>query len=214
MNEPAAFSDVWKRSFELAWEAHLEGSNPIASVVTDASGTIIGWGKSAVRGAVTGCVVSRCEIAHAEVNALLKLDNRVYSEVHEFTLYATLEPCPVCFGAFYMSGIRRLAYAAKDKFGGSTNLLGTTPYLSRKPIVIDGPIEGLAEVSIFMNVYSDVHAGRDSAPVHALLAEDYPEVVAHAARLGESDRLSIGTERNFDVVLRRMTAAIADAQQS
>jgi hypothetical protein len=45
----------------------------------------------------------------------------------------------MCFGTFYMSGLRELHYACRDPFAGSVNLLGTTPYLKRKPIKIVSP---------------------------------------------------------------------------
>ena len=109
---------------------------------------------------------AHCEIAHAEVNAQLELDNRVHDQVNDYTLYVSLEPCPVCFGAFYMSGIRNLKFAAKDSFGGSTNLFGKTPYLNQKPIRIEGPVDNLGRLSIFMNVYCDHAMGRDSGGIH------------------------------------------------
>ncbi len=209
MADQIDLDDTWKRCFELAWEAHLEGSNPIASVITDESGKIVGTGKSAVRGEVTHVPVSHREIAHAEINALLHLDNRIHEQVNKYTLYATLEPCPVCFGAFYMSGIRQLKYAAKDKFGGSTNLFGSTPYLSRKPIELDGPVDGLGGLSIFINVYCDLVMGRESDEIHSEFAYDYPTVVERARLLGRGDQLGIRRERDFGVVLSRIEVAIS-----
>ena len=62
---------IWNRCFELAWQAHLEGSNPIAALVVDSNGEVVASGKSAVRGDVSDVFVSHREIAHAEVNAQL-----------------------------------------------------------------------------------------------------------------------------------------------
>jgi hypothetical protein len=42
-------------------------------------------------------------------------------------------------GALYMSDVKTVYYASHDPWAGSTNLLGTTPYLSRKPIKVFGP---------------------------------------------------------------------------
>ena len=72
-------------------------------------------------------------MAHAEVEALQKLDFDAI-DPHSCALYTTTEPCPMCMGTFYMSGIRTLHYASREPYSGSTNLLGTTWYLSRKPI--------------------------------------------------------------------------------
>jgi tRNA(Arg) A34 adenosine deaminase TadA len=189
---------LWRRCFELAWECHLEGSNPIGALVADSKGRVVATGKSAVRAPVTGVVINHNEIAHAEVNALLTLDNRVHdkSRASAYTLYSTLEPCPVCFCAFYMSDVGGLRFAASDRFGGSTNLLGTTPYLSRKQRAVRGPEPVLAEFSIFLNVLHDLQGehGHDN-PVHAALARDYPRPVALARRLAkEGDRSIYGEQ--------------------
>ena len=52
----------------------------------------------------------------------------------------------MCLGALYMSSVHHLVYAARDPWAGSANLLGTTPYLSRKPIHTSGPPDSRLEV--------------------------------------------------------------------
>ena len=203
---------IWQRCLELAWEAHLEGSNPIAAVITDSEGQVISTGKSAVKATLSNVHSSNCEIAHAEVNALLGLDNRIHTKqkANEYTLYVTLEPCPLCFGALYMSDIGKLAFAARDRFGGSTNLLGKTPYLSRKHTEVTGPVNFLEHVSIFLNVYSDVLRGI-KAPniVHQALGVDYPNAVRLAEALALEDSLSIRNESQFSVVYEKITGVIS-----
>jgi hypothetical protein len=77
-----------------------------------------------------------------------------------------------------MSGIKILKYAARDRYGGSTNLLGTTPYLSRKRIQVQGPFLELEEVSIILNVYFDVITESPKGPpLHKKLELDYPKAV-------------------------------------
>jgi tRNA(adenine34) deaminase len=172
---------IWQECFNEAWKSFQEGSRPIGALVTNSEGEIIARGKSATFAELSDSVISHNELAHAEMNALLKLDNRVHQKVNTYVLYTTMEPCPLCFGAFYMSGIRNLKYAAKDKYGGSTNLKDTTPYLSRKPIRINGPFALLEDLSILLNVYFDLMIGFEkSGPVQKLMAEDYPRVVALA----------------------------------
>ena len=191
------WSDVpplWQACFELAWEAHLEGSNPIAALVTDGNGVIVSTGKSAVRTYLSNVQTSNCEIAHAEVNALLALDNRIHDKdkASEYTLFATLEPCPLCFSALYMSDVNKLVFAAPDRYGGSTNLLGSTPYLSRKPTEVNGPVAELDQVSIFLNVYCDVLRGVGMTDVvHGEFAKDFPAVVQRARELAPTDALEI-----------------------
>lgn len=172
---------IWQECFNQAWEAFQEGSRPIGAVVINENGDIVSKGKSSTLNELSGSVVFHNELAHAEVNALLKLDNRIHKRVTQYTLYSTLEPCPLCFGAFYMSGIRNLKYAAKDKYGGSTNLKDTTPYLSRKPIKMEGPFPYLEQLAILIHIYFEDMINLDKkSKVHEAMAEDYPEAVALA----------------------------------
>ncbi len=185
--------ELWQRCFELAWESHREGSNPIGALVADPSGAVVSVGKSAVRGSVTGMATANCEISHAEVNALLALDNRRHPKAlaKDYVLYASLEPCPVCFGAFYMSDLQTLRFAARDAFAGSINLLGKTPYLSRKARQCLGPEPVLESFSVFLNVWHDVSQGLSLAdPVHEAMSGDYAAAVALARKValaGDAD---------------------------
>ncbi len=203
--------EVWQTCFELAWQSHLEGSNPIAAVVADEQGNVVSTGKSAVKAALSGVKSSQCEIAHAEVNALLALDNRVHPKAlaNTYTIYVSLEPCPLCFSAIYMSDVRKLAFAARDRFGGSTNLLGTTPYLSRKPVEISGPLAELEKVSLFLNVYCDLLRGGDIPDVvHDELAKDAPDAVKLARALAPNDDLGVSRLESFAQVYGRIQSVL------
>lgn len=134
-----SLSPPWQACLEEAWSACCAGTIPIGAVVTDAAGNILARGRNRI---FDDCApqgqVCQTELAHAELNALLALGiDR--GDRREWALYTTTEPCPLCLGAFYMSGIRTLHYASRDPWAGSVNLLGTTPYLSRKPIRVFSP---------------------------------------------------------------------------
>lgn len=196
---------IWQECFEQAWEAFREGSRPIGAVVINENGEIISKGKSSTLNELSGSVVFHNELAHAEVNALLKLDNRIHKKVTAYTLYSTLEPCPLCFGAFYMSGIRNLKYAAKDKYGGSTNLKDTTPYLSRKPIKIEGPFPNLEQLAIVLHIYFDDKVDfSKKSPVHDSMAEDYPEAVTLAKEWVRIGKFNKYQEMNIEDVYQLM----------
>jgi tRNA(adenine34) deaminase len=174
---------LWQQTFEVAWESFLEGSRPIGAIVVNEEGDIVSKGKSSTKKQTSDAAAFHNEIAHAEVNALLKLDNRIHTHVKGYTLYTSLEPCPLCFGAFYMSGIRNLKYAAKDKYGGSTNLKDTTPYLSRKPVQVEGPVPSLEYLAILLGYYYDFSISDPKAhPVHEGMKEDYPRAIRLAKR--------------------------------
>jgi tRNA(adenine34) deaminase len=159
----------WQACLEEAWLACGFGSVPIGAVVIDGHGVIIGRGRNRIgdrapiwpdAAPVNGpvrAVVAFHDLAHAELNALLSLNYTYENETdaadpHRWVLYTTMEPCPLCLGAFYMSGLRELQYASRDPYAGSVNLLGTTPYLSRKPIRVFGPQPQLEMISTALNV--------------------------------------------------------------
>lgn len=61
------------------------------------------------------------EIDHAEMLALRQLENTTTPiDRKKVTLYATLEPCLMCFGALLISGIGTIVYAYEDVMGGGT----------------------------------------------------------------------------------------------
>ena len=112
-----------------------------------------------------------------------------------------------------MSDLDRLVYAAKDGYAGSTNLVGTTPYLSRKSTHIEGPIDHLDRVSMFLNVYSDIMRGvPPTSVVHEAFAADYPATVAPARRLAAGDSLALGASGKFADVYGRLSTLVADVE--
>lgn len=203
---------IWRTAFELAWEGYREGSNPIAAVIADSRGNVVATGKSAVRGDLSGVLLKRSEIAHAEVNALANLDNRKHGKelAGTYTLYVTMEPCPLCMSALYMSDVKRLCYAAQDAYAGSTNLLGATPYLARKRRDVTGPVQGLGDVSAFLCVYYDLRHSGDDPPdvVHQEFARAYPLAVRKARDLATADQLAIEKEADAGVVFDRVCQAL------
>ena len=61
------------------------------------------------------------EVDHAEMIALrrlMRLDAKI--DLREVTVFSTLEPCLMCFGAMMISGIGKLVFAYEDVMGGGT----------------------------------------------------------------------------------------------
>ncbi len=137
---------AWQACLEEAWDAYRLGNVPIGAAVVNAAGEVVGRGRNRISDA-TSPARQTCEsqLAHAELNALLSLGLPA-ANFHDYALYTTIEPCPLCMGAVYMSGVRQLYFAGEDSYAGATDLLGTTPYMSRKPVKVFGPFRGgLAE---------------------------------------------------------------------
>ncbi len=63
------------------------------------------------------------EMDHAEMLALRSfLDAEPVIAPQEVTVYATMEPCLMCFSTLILNGIRKIVYAYEDVMGGGTNL--------------------------------------------------------------------------------------------
>jgi len=152
----------WQVCLELAWEAYCDDCYPIGAVVTDADGNVLTRGRNRIYEKTTrhGRLPGN-EIAHAEVEALQALDYAAVDQ-HTCILYTTTEPCPMCMGMLYMSGLRTLCYEARDPWAGSINILGTTWYLSRKAIKVLGPDPKLEPIIVSLFVEQDLsfHAGK------------------------------------------------------
>ena len=61
------------------------------------------------------------ELDHAEIIALRRMEGLANPvERRQVTLYVTMEPCLMCFGALLISGIGTIVYAFEDPMGGGT----------------------------------------------------------------------------------------------
>jgi tRNA(Arg) A34 adenosine deaminase TadA len=156
-------SKPWQVCLELAWEAYCDDCIPIGAVVTAPDGEILTRGRNRVYEKVKPGGVNGAALAHAEVEALRGLDLDAV-DPHRCSLYTTTEPCPMCMGTFYMSGVRTLHFAARDLFAGSTNMLGTTWYLSRKAIKVSGPVPPLEEIVVALFAEQDGHFHNEKFP--------------------------------------------------
>lgn len=205
----------WQACLEEAWAAYCAGSVPIGAVVADAAGTVLARGRNRLA-EPTAPAPYLCDtpLAHAEVNALAAFDYRRYDPPYPYILYTTTEPCPMCMGAFYMSGLRELRYASREPYSGSANMLGTTPYLRRKPITIAGPQRGdLETVIVALHVAQRLALGKG---LGANVADEWTAVLSRGIALGQSlvtiQRLrrlrseQAGAGRVVDVLARRLGA--------
>lgn len=122
----------WKRIFELEWISLCEGSKAIAALIVSNDGTIISEGRNKIG---EECIPNP-RVAHAEVEAIRNLDVNRYPYVKAYTLYAALEPCPMCMGTMVMGGIRNIIIGAKDDRGGAMGLIEHSNYLKQKKINI------------------------------------------------------------------------------
>ena len=181
----------WRACLQEAWAAYCAGCVPIGAVVTDAAGVILARGRNRIaEPAPFAGQVCGTALAHAELNALIQLAPD-HPDRHDWILYTTTEPCPLCLGALYMSGLHRCHYASRDPYAGSANLLGTTPYLSRKPVRMFGSERTdleLAIIAIFV-AYSLEKTGDLVHDVFRAIDTMSPEVIAIGKVLHGSGQL-------------------------
>ena len=67
---------------------------------------------------------------HAEMDVMTKFEegHRDVESMEGYTLFSSLEPCPMCLGRLITSGVRKVYYVALDQDGGMANRLAYMPY--------------------------------------------------------------------------------------
>jgi tRNA(adenine34) deaminase len=109
--------DFMHQALTRAQTALENGEFPVGCIIV-AGTAVVASGAS--RG-TTGQMAN--ETDHAEMMALRQLSesrNRLPAESADLTLFSTLEPCLMCFGAILLSGITKIVYAYEDVMGGGT----------------------------------------------------------------------------------------------
>ena len=115
---------MMRRALAAAREAALAGEVPV--------GAVVARGDEILAVAANERESSADPTAHAELLALRRAAARLSSwRLAGCTLYATLEPCPMCAGAAHAARISRLVYAAPDPKAGAAGTLYDLPADSR-----------------------------------------------------------------------------------
>lgn len=127
----------WQEAFTLAWEAYKNNTIPIGAIIVDESQKTIAAGRNMIFDKInSNCLAGTC-MAHAEMIAMMQLKEAEHPDIRSYTLYTTLEPCPMCFGTMLMMHICNLKYAAKDGFAGAIELKDKMEYTKNKIMVIE-----------------------------------------------------------------------------
>jgi tRNA(Arg) A34 adenosine deaminase TadA len=102
-----------RRAIELAREARADERHPFGSLIVDAAGAIVVESRNnAVRPG--GDPTQHAELLACAAAVRFLSD----AELATCTLYTSTEPCPMCAGAIYWTGIGRVVFAL-----GQTGLL-------------------------------------------------------------------------------------------
>ncbi|MCK9460498.1 MAG: tRNA adenosine(34) deaminase TadA [Proteobacteria bacterium] len=127
--------DMWMGlALDLAREAAASREVPVGAVVVK-DGRVIGRGANRRE-------ADQDPVAHAEILAIAEAANAVgHWRLEGTTLYATLEPCPMCAGAILNARIPLLVYGCDDPKAGAVRSLFTLlddPRLNHRCEIVAG----------------------------------------------------------------------------
>lgn len=115
------------RAIEIAAVGMKNGGGPFGAVIVK-DDKIISEASNRV-------VLNNDPTAHAEILAIRLASALLQShELNECTLYTSCEPCPMCLGAIYWSGIQKVVYACDRT---DANKAGFSDELIYKEIMLD-----------------------------------------------------------------------------
>jgi tRNA(Arg) A34 adenosine deaminase TadA len=141
-----------RQAVALARAARDHGNHPFGSLLADADGAVLLEAENTV-------VTEADATGHAETN-LVRLASRHYGRdaLRTCTLYTSTEPCAMCSGAIYWSGIGQVVFALAES--GLADLTGSDP---------ENPTLSLPCREVF---------ARGQRPIAVLGPFDLPEAVA------------------------------------
>ncbi len=108
-------------ALELAQAAGDAGEVPVGAAIADSSGNLIAEGENRKER-------DKDPTAHAEIIAIRSAAKTLDSwRLHEYTLYVTLEPCPMCAGAIVQARLGMLVYGVDDTKTGAIRTVINIP---------------------------------------------------------------------------------------
>lgn len=116
MEDKKTDQDWLRHSFVIARQAREIGNHPFGAILVGPQNELLLEAENTV-------VTANDITAHAEMN-LVRLASAEY-DTHSLslcTLYASAEPCPMCAGAIFWSGIGRVVYGVSE--AGLYHLVG------------------------------------------------------------------------------------------
>jgi tRNA(Arg) A34 adenosine deaminase TadA len=131
-------------AIEVARQARASGNHPF--------GAILVIGDEQVLEAENTVITGRDATEHAEMNLVRLASARFGPEqLRQATLYSSTEPCAMCSGAIYWTGIGRVVFGlAETELVAMTGASEQNPTLSlpcrevfargQRPVVVDGPL--------------------------------------------------------------------------
>lgn len=186
----------WKVIFELSWRSFCEGNLPIAAIITDTEGNILSQGRNHYN---TSGRFLNPRVDHAETECVQLLDIRKYPNVHDYILYTSLEPCPMCMGTIIMGNIKKVRIAARDSWAGATNLCDQSEYMRGRRMDIQFVEHKYGNIHMTLQCYTELRYRNKDNPVLLKFKNDYPGAFEAANRLLEGKLLDHCVSENNSV---------------
>lgn len=154
---------IVKKAIKLAEKAAREGEVPVAAVVFDTNThKILVCAANSTERKKNACL-------HAEMNAIAKACRKVGSRyLSGYSMYVTLEPCPMCATAVSYSRLDKLFYGAEDEKGG-------------------GIEHGCRVFEAQKNIFKPEISGGIESEKCAMVLKDFFKSVREKARKGRQD---------------------------
>jgi tRNA(Arg) A34 adenosine deaminase TadA len=97
-----------RRAIDIARRAREHGNHPFGALLADAAGTVLVEAENTV---ITASDVT----GHAETNLVRRASAQLAAAtLAAATLYTSTEPCAMCAGAIYWSGISRVVFGLRE----------------------------------------------------------------------------------------------------
>ena len=114
-----------RRAIALASESVQRGGGPFGAVVVR-NGDIVAKGTNSV-------TLQDDPTAHAEVTAIREACRRLGTfHLEDCTIYTSCEPCPMCLGAIYWAGIKRIYYGNTRRDAADRKLAQNNVFVDRR----------------------------------------------------------------------------------
>lgn len=100
-------------ALEEAEQALQENTYPVGAILVDDEFNVIAKGRNRVH-------TNKDATAHAEIDAIRNAGGVIFdAKIHNktFTLYSSLEPCPMCTGGILFAKIQRVVWLLNDDLG-------------------------------------------------------------------------------------------------
>lgn len=110
---------LMRRAIDIARRAREHGNHPFGALLADAAGTVLVEAENTV---ITEADVT----GHAETNLIRRASAQLDAATRAAaTLYTSTEPCAMCAGAIYWSGVSRVVFGLRE--GELRALTGSDP---------------------------------------------------------------------------------------